>query len=177
MTVLEYVASLALPAVLLLAALLFLFSKKTGFSSFTRGGGEGLESAFALMPSLVLVIIGVKMLSASGVLGFLSDLLSAPAALIGVPSELVPLLITRPFSGSGSIASYTELMKEYGADSFVSFCASVIMGSSDTIVYIIGIYFSSVGVKKSRYAFPAAFCVMIFCVFFCCFVSRLFFRA
>ena len=175
MAILENLGSFALPLVMALLAFIFIFSKKTDVSVFLAGGAEGIRSAFSLMPSLVLIIIGVKMLSASGALDFLARILAAPAAAVGVPSELLPLLITRPFSGSGSIASYSELMREYGADSFVSFAAAVIMGSSDTIVYIIGVYFSSVGVKKTRYAFPAAFTVMFFCIFFACFLSRLFF--
>ena len=48
----------------------------------------------------------------------------------------------------------------------------MIMGSSDTAVYVITLYFSSVGVKKTRYALPVALAVMLFCIFFSCWLCR-----
>jgi len=59
-----------------------------------------------------------------------------------------------------------------GADSFTGLCASVILATSDTVVYVITVYFSSVGIRRTRYAFPVAFAVMLFCIFFSCFLCR-----
>ncbi len=171
----ELISSLALPSVMGILAFAFLFVKRVSFDTFAEGAREGLRGAVGLLPSLCAIVVGVKMLSASGAIDFIGNLLSPAASFLGVPSELITLLLTRPFSGSASVAAYSELMAEQGADSFPSFCASVIMGSSDTIVYIIGIYFSSVEIKHSRYAFTAAFAVMLFCIFFSCLVSRFFF--
>ncbi|MBE6538163.1 MAG: spore maturation protein [Ruminococcaceae bacterium] len=177
MTVLiEKVAALSVPLVIGITALVLLFCRKVSFDTFRSGAKEGLACAVSLLPSLIAIIVGVKMLTASGVLDYISKMIEPLTSLLGIPSELLTLLITRPFSGSASMAAYSELMSTYGADSLASFCAAVIMGSSDTIVYIIGIYFSSVGVKRSRYAFPAAFTVMLFCIFFACFLSRIFWR-
>ena len=86
-------------------------------------------------------------------------------------------MLLRPFSGSGALGVGAELISQYGADSFVSLCASVIMGSSDTLVYVISVYFSSVGIKKSRHAIPCALFVMLFCIVFSCIVCRLRFKA
>ena len=175
MDLIEKIAAMSVPAVLGIAALILIFGRKNGFESFRKGAREGLDCAIGLVPTLVAIIVGVKMLTSSGVLDFAGRLLEPLTTLLGVPSELLTLLITRPFSGSASMAAYSELMTQYGADSFPSFCAAVIMGSSDTIVYILGIYFSSVGVNRSRYAFPCAFAVMLFCIFFACFLSRIFY--
>lgn len=171
----EYISSLAIPLAIFAAALLILVSKKPYFDDFTAGAKEGIEGAVKLLPTLVALVVGIKMLNASGVSGALASLLSPIFSKIGVPSELLPLLITRPFSGSAANASFYALISEYGPDSFVSLCASVIMGSSDTMVYIIALYFSSVGIKKGRHAFVSAFLVMIFCVFFACFLCRFYF--
>lgn len=151
-----------------------LFSKKSYFDDFTEGAREGITSAIKLLPTLIALVVAIKMLRASGATEVLAGALSPLFSKIGVPSELLPLLITRPFSGSAANASFYSLIEEYGADSFVGFCASVIMGSSDTAVYIIALYFSSVGIKKSRHAFAAAFMVMMFCIFFACFLCRLY---
>lgn len=175
-SLIEKAASLSVPLVIGIAAFILLFSKKTGFDTFTSGAKEGLLCATGLLPSLIAIIIGVKMLTASGVLDFVCSFIEPFTSRIGIPSELLTLLITRPFSGSASMAAYTELMNVCGADSFPSFCAAVIMGSSDTIVYIIGVYFSSVKVKRWGYALPAAFAVMLFCIFFASFLSRIFWK-
>jgi spore maturation protein B len=92
--------------------------------------------------------------------------------MLGVPSELLPLLLSRPFSGSAATASYAALLDTLGADSFAAACASVIMGSSDTAVYVVTVYFSSIGIKKTRYALPVSLALMLFCVFFGCFLCR-----
>lgn len=176
MRILESIASAVIPFVFLIAGLLMMFGKKSYFSSFAEGAKEGFMTAVSLLPTLVLLLAAVGMLKASGTTDFLTELLRSPAEKLGVPSSLLPLLLTRPFSGSASSAVFSSLVSEVGADSFAAVCAAVIMGSSDTVVYIISVYFSSVKVKKTGYAFPIAFAVMIFCVFFSCFICSLWFK-
>ena len=172
----EYIASLAIPAVICIAASFMLFGKKDYFSLFTEGAKNGLRTAVSILPTLVALMIAINMLSASGILDALSRALSPAARVIGIPTEILPLLLTRPVSGSASTAAYSSLLAEYGADSFPAFCASVIMGSTDTMLYVICLYFSSVGIKKTRYAIPTALAVMLFSVFFSCLVCRLWFK-
>ena len=172
----EEIFSYILPAIVCLVGVILLVSKRDLFSEFLDGAKEGIGTAIKLAPTLVALIVALKMLSASGALEFVAGLCSPLFERIGVPSELLPLLLTRPVSGSASMAAYSELLERYGADSFISLCASVIMGSSDTLVYVIAVYFSSVGIKKSRHAFPCAFLIMIFCIFFSCFICRLLFK-
>ena len=172
---LDAVASLMLPLVIVCVGLLML-TRRGGFDSFITGARSGLSSAIKLLPTLVALLVAVRMLSACGAVELLGRLLSPVCDAIGVPSELVPLLVTRPISGSAATASYSELLNTYGADSFPALCASVIMGSSDTLVYIISVYFSSLGLAKSRHAYPCAAAVMLFCIFFSCLVCRLRFK-
>lgn len=159
--------------ILLSASALFLSKKKNYFDHFLFGAREGVQSAVSLIPTLCALLVSVRMLDASGVLDLVSGLLTAPLSRIGIPSELIPFAITRPISGSASMAMLDGLFEKYGADSFVSLCASVIMGSSDTVVYVFAVYFSSAGVTKTRYAAPVAVAVMLFMLFFCCAVCRL----
>ncbi|MGM9683372.1 MAG: spore maturation protein [Eubacteriales bacterium] len=172
----EYIASLAVPVIVCIVGLLMLFGKYPYFDSFVEGAKDGLSTAVRLLPTLVALMVGVNMLKASGALDTLSGLLAPAASFLGIPSELLPLLMTRPFSGSASTAAYSSLLENYGADSYVALCASVIMGSSDTMLYVITVYFSSVGVKKSRYAIPCATLVMLFCIFFSCLICRIWFK-
>ncbi len=172
----EYLSSLIIPIIICLVGLLTLFGKTPYFESFMEGAADGLRSAIKLLPTLVALVVAVNMLRASGAADAVAEFIRPAAEKVGVPSELLPLLIIRPFSGSASTAAFSELLESCGADSFASLCASVIMGSSDTMVYIISVYFSSVGIKKSRYAIPCAALVMLFCIFFSCLICRVWFK-
>ena len=172
----EKAAALILPLVLVAVGVLMLFGKSPYFDRFTEGAREGLATSVKLLPPLLALVVGVRMLSASGIPAMLSRLLAPALAGIGIPAELIPLLVVRPISGSASTASFDALLRQVGADSFPALCAAVIMGSSDTMIYVIGLYFSSVGIRKSRYAFFCATLVMIFGIILSCLICRLWFK-
>ena len=71
-------------------------------------------------------------------------------SLIQFPAEVVPLALLRPISGSASMAVATDIIKNSGVDSFVGILASVIMGSTETTLYTIAVYTSSVKIKNTR---------------------------
>ena len=169
------ISALPMPLIVAAVGMLLLFGKRDYFDSFLSGARQGLQTAVQLLPTLCALIVGVSMLNASGAVDLLSRLLSPVADTVGVPAGLLPLLLTRPFSGSASTASFVKLLENVGADSFVGLCASVIFATSDTMVYIISVYFSSVGIKRSRSALPMATAVMLFCIFFSCFLCRMWF--
>lgn len=171
----ESIAVLAVPLVVALTGLLMLAGRGNGFDGFVTGAASGLRSAVKLLPTLTALLVAVRMFRACGAVEWLTRLLTPLFHTVGVPTELLPLLITRPLSGSASTATYSELLSAYGADSFPALCASVIMGSSDTLVYVISVYFSSVGVKKSRHAYPCAAAIMLFCIFLSCLICRIWF--
>ena len=177
----DFLSAWVIPLVVLLAALPMLSRKKDYFAAFVAGAKNGLAAAVRLLPVMVALMTALSMLEASGALTHLSAWLARPAAALGIPAELIPLLLTRPVSGSASTAAYASLLDRYGPDSFVCLCASVLMGSSDTLIYILSVYFSGTaitpggGVRKTRHAFPVAILVMLLCVFLSCAVTRLFF--
>ena len=98
------------------------------------------------------------MLRASGALDALTRLLAPLFSLLGIPVETAPLMLLRPVSGSGALAVAGELIGEYGADSLIGRTAAVMLGSTETTFYVIAVYFGAVGIKKTRYAIPAALC-------------------
>lgn len=174
--VLGRAAAWIIPLTACAVGLLLLFGKRDLFPHFVSGAREGLGTALGLFPSLLLTLCAVSMLRASGLLDLLAGSLTPLLDRLGVPSELVPLLLIRPFSGSASLAVFRDLTSALGPDSFPVLCAAVLMGSSDTSVYVLSVYFSSVGVRKTRYALPAALAVTVFCTFFCCLVCRMLFK-
>ena len=162
MNILSQLSFIMVPLVLCIASVPILFSKKPLFDDFVEGARGGLESGVRLLPALVGLMTAIAMFSASGAMDIIANVLQAPLSLLGIPSELVSLLVIRPVSGSGSTALAAQIFADHGVDSFIGMLASVIMASSDTVIYISAVYFSSAGVRKTRHALPAAFITMIF---------------
>ena len=78
--------------------------------------------------------------------------------LIKVPIEILPLAIVRPISGSASLAYLNTIFTTHGPDSFIGLLSSVMQGCTDTTMYIITLYFGSIGIKKIRYSMFAGLC-------------------
>ena len=145
-----------IPIVILVILLCGLIKKVKIFDCFLEGANEGLRTVIRIAPTLIGLITAVSMLTASGAIGYLTELVSPLVKLIGIPPELLPLGLLRPISGGGSTAVATGLLKTHGADSFIGYAASVLMGSSETTLYVYTLYFGSVGAEKTRYALPVA---------------------
>lgn len=126
------------------------------FSVFCEGAADGLKTCADILPALVLLIVFISMLRASGAVEALTSLLSPLCAAVNFPEECVPMVLLRPFSGSGAIAVYNQIAAECGADSFAERVAAVLLGSSETTFYTVAVYFSAVRVKNTRHAVPAA---------------------
>ena len=175
MVILEKFSAYIIPFVLLVVALIVMLGKGDYFSAFLDGAKSGALSCLKLLPTMCALVIGVSMFTASGAAEFISDLIAPVLNFLGVPSDILTLIITRPISGSASIATFVEILQSAGPDSFSALCASVILASSDTVIYVICVYFSSCGIKKTRYALGACLFVSVFCVFLSCIVCKLFF--
>ena len=128
------------------------------FEAMAAGVTDGLRVVVKIFPSLVALLTAVYMLRASGVLDALTHLLSPVLGALGIPSETGALMLLRPVSGSGALAVASELIAQYGADSPVGRTAAVMLGSTETTFYVIAVYFGAAGIKKTRYAVPAALC-------------------
>ncbi len=126
------------------------------FEAFCDGAADGLKTCADILPALVLLLVCIGMFRASGAVEALTTFLKPLCNAVGFPSEVVPLVILRPFSGSGAMAVYNEIAASVGTDSFAERVAAVLIGSSETTFYTVAVYFSAVKVKKTRYAVPAA---------------------
>ena len=150
--------SVVVPATIFFILIFGFLRKVPVFDVFVSGAREGAVSCFDILPSLVGLILAVNMLSASGALDLVSSFLRPAALALGLPPEVMPLALMRPVSGSGSNALLLQLFRDYGPDSFIGRCASVMAGSTETTFYAIAVYYGSVGVKKIRHTVPAALC-------------------
>ncbi len=126
------------------------------YAALCKGAKEGLQVVRDILPPLVVLLTAIAMLRASGLLDALAGLLSPVLRLLGIPAECAPLMLLRPFSGSGALAVGSELMERFGPDSAVGRTAAVMLGSTETTFYVVGVYFGAAGIKKTRHAIPAA---------------------
>ncbi len=174
MEIFEKFSFFVLPCVVFLVAFIVLFGKRNNyFSCFLDGASDGVKSSVSMLPSLCALVISVNMLTRSGLCDYIANILSPIFKLIGLPSEIFPLILIRPFTGSGALAVFEEILLKYGPDSLPGICASLIMSTSDTFVYVICIYFSTTKIKKTRFALPICIVVSIICVVLCSLFSRL----
>lgn len=163
------------PLVIAISGVLLLLSKKDLFSAFLDGAQRGVKTCADILPVLVILITAVKMFTASGALDAICSWFGGTLSYLGIPSEMLPVMIMRPISGSAATATAIELFESSGPDSFAGRCASIIMGSSDTIIYTLAMYFGAVGVKRTRHAMAASFLTLAFCVFLSVLLTKIFF--
>ncbi|NLO20826.1 MAG: spore maturation protein [Syntrophomonadaceae bacterium] len=151
-TLLSLVSKWAIP-ILLLAVPVYGYIKKVPvYEAFVEGAEEGFTTAVKIIPFLVGMMVAISVFRASGAMDYLSLFMEPLTSRIGAPSEVLPLAIMRPMSGSAVLGMATELMRVYGPDSFIGRLASVMQGTTDTTFFILTVYFGSVGIKKYRYS-------------------------
>lgn len=167
--------SWVLPSLLLGAAAWGLRKKVDVYDALVCGGREGLKVAAGLIPPLAALLTAVYMLRASGALDGLTHLLAPLLTALGIPPETAPLLVIRPLSGSGALAAGSDLMRQYGTDSYIGRCAAVMLGCTETTFYTIAVYFGAAGVRRTRYAVPAALTADAAAFLSAAFAVRLFF--
>lgn len=168
-------SDLIVPCIFALILLAGLLKKRDVFGDFCEGAAEGLETTLRLLPTLVGLMTCIGMLRASGALELLSDAVGPLTERIGVPAEMLPLALLRPFSGSGSLSLCQQLITRYGPDSDLGRIASVLQGSSETTFYTISLYYGSISVTRTRYAVPASLAGDLACLFCSCWAVRLLF--
>ena len=178
MNIVNYISSAAIPIVMLLIIVYGLLEKNRVYDTFVEGAKEGIEVVFNIFPTLIGVFVAVGALRSSGILDLIINLISPITNLLKIPSEIMPLALVRPISGSASTAVATDIMTKFGVDSKIGLIAATIMGSTETTFYTIAIYTSCVGIKKIRFVLAAAliadFVGMLFSVIIWGFLSQSF---
>jgi spore maturation protein B len=152
---LDWASIAVIPFILLLFLGMGYYKKVKVYERFVEGAKEGFTIAVKIIPYLVAMLVAIAMFRASGALDLLTYALKPVTDLIGMPSEVLPMALMRPLSGSGSLGVMTELMKTHGADSLIGFMSSTMFGSTETTFYVIAVYFGAVNIQKTRYALPA----------------------
>ncbi len=153
--IVDAISKLSIPLMLSIFPLYAALRRVKVYEEFVDGAKEGFEVAVRIIPYLVAILVAIGMFRAAGGIALLSKALSPAMLAIGFPPDLLPLVLMRPLSGSGTLGIFTELVKQFGPDSLIVRMAGTIFGSTETTFYVLAVYFGSVAVKKARYALPA----------------------
>ena len=121
-----------------------------------EGLPEGLRVLGRILPALVVLLSAVQMFRASGAMELLTGLLSPVLEGLGIPPETAVLLLVRPVSGSGALAVGSQLMEQYGPDSYIGRVTAVMLGCSETTFYTVAVYYGAAGIRRTRHTVPAA---------------------
>lgn len=144
-----------LPVIVLVIICYAVLKKVDIYDSFIRGAKEGLHLGASVFPCLVAMIFGVNILLGSGFIDALFSGVKPFFSSLGIPVEVMPVALIRPISGNASFLIMTDLISKYGADSLIGNLAACMQGATDTTIYVLSLYFGSIGIKKIRYALTA----------------------
>lgn len=173
MNIINYISNIAMPLMILLIIYYGLKEKIKVFDVFLEGAKDGINMVVKIFPTLIGLFVAIGALRSSGILDLIIKIISPFLNILHVPSEIMPLALLRPISGSASMAVATDIMKLYGVDSFIGILAAVIMGSTETTIYTIAVYTGSVKVKNTRFVLAAALIADLFGIIASVIICRL----
>ena len=154
------VSRLIIPIITVFVIIYGLIKKVNIYDEFLEGVKEGLEISLNIFPSMFAIIIAVSVFTKSNLLNDLISLINIDI----FPKEILPIAIMRPISSSSSLMLLNNILAIHGPDSVIGMISSIITGSTDTTIYIIAMYYASVGIKKIRYSLLVGLLADLACV-------------
>ncbi len=142
-----------LPLMVLGIVIYGIIKKVDLYDVFLEGSKESFKMAYTIFPNLLAMIVSVNLLIDSGILEFLIELV---LPFLKIPIEVISLAFMRPISGNATLALLNTIYTKYGVDHFYSLLGSTIQGCTDTTLYVIALYYGSIGIKNTRYALKAS---------------------
>lgn len=151
----------------ILLILIYAFFKKTNaYDAFIQGATDSIKVGISILPYLLCMFVAVNVFKASGIL---EDLIKVDS----IPSELFIQGFFRPVSSHASLSIMLTMFKQYGVDSANGMISAILQGGSDTTIYVMGLYFGSIGIKKTRHSYAVGLICDVIC-FICCLILFLF---
>ena len=154
------ISKIIIPIITLIVIIYSLYKKVDIYQEFLNGVKEGLELSLNIFPSMFAMIVSVTVLIKSNIITDLSNLINITI----FPKEILPIAILRPISSSSSLMILNSILSKYGPDALISKIASIITGSTDTTIYIIGMYYSSIKIKKIKHSLIIGLLADLTCV-------------
>ena len=150
MKIIEYISYLTIPFMILAVLAFAIKEKKETYLTFLQGAREGMNVILKIFPTMLGILVAINLFQVTGTMEIMLKLFSPVIQLLKIPAELLPIGIMRSISGGASMGLLTNLLTQYGPDSEMRKMASTILGSSETTLYVIAMYTSTIGVKNHR---------------------------
>lgn len=133
-----------------------LLKKQKIYEQFIEGAKDGIKTVVAILPTLIGLMVGVKILRASGLLEAIGNFIGKATEYIGIPSAIVPVIIVRLFSSSAATSLCLDIFQNSGVDSYVGYMTSIMMSCTETVFYTMSVYYMAAKVNKTRWTLPGA---------------------
>ena len=146
------ISNILIPLLVLGVVLYGIIKKVDVYDVFIEGAKEGINIGISIFPYMLGMILGINILLKSNFLDVVFSAFKPLFNIIRIPIDVLPMALLRPVSGSAALSMLNNLLETFGPDSFIGRLASTIQGSTDTTIYILTLYFGTIGIKKIRYS-------------------------
>lgn len=154
-------SNIIIPAIIFYIVAHGISNKVKVYEEFIDGAKDGIRTVVQILPTLVGLMVGVGVLRASGFMEFLGGLLGKLTEQIGIPADIVPLVLIKMFSSSAATGLVLDIFKTYGTDSYIGMLTSILMSCTETIFYTMSVYFLAAKVTKTKYTLAGALISMV----------------
>ncbi len=154
-------SNIVIPVIIFYIVAYGLVNKRKVYEEFIDGAADGLKTVVKILPTLVGLMVGVGVLRASGFMDFLGGLLGKLTERVGIPADIVPLVLVKMFSSSAATGLVLDIFKTHGTDSYIGMLTSILMSCTETIFYTMSVYFLAAKVTKTKYTLAGAILSML----------------
>lgn len=156
MRVLAHISDILIPLLIFLIVAYGCAAGVRVYECFLKGAKEGLRIVTDIVPTLIGLLLAVGMLRSSGIFDFLGRVLAPVTERVGLPAQLLPLLVIKLFSSSAATGLVLDIFKTAGPDSYAGVLTSILMSCTETVFYTMSVYFLAAKVTKTRYTLTGA---------------------
>ena len=148
----NYISKLVIPLFVFVVIFYGFIKKVNLYDSFLDGAKEGLQISLSVFPNVVAMVFAINIFLDSNFVYEILRVFEGFLMKVNIPLDILPMAILRPISGTATLAIMNDIFMNYGPDSYAGRLASVLQGCTDTTIYVLALYFGSIGVKKIRYS-------------------------
>lgn len=156
MNVLTHLSDILIPLLIFFVVGYGIVSKVKVYETFLKGAKDGLRISIDILPTLIGLMMAVGILRASGFFEMLGEVLAPATSLLGLPAQLIPLLVVKLFSSSAATGLVLDIFKNFGPDSYSGILTSILMSCTETVFYTMSVYFLAAKVTKTGYTLKGA---------------------
>lgn len=134
--------NLIVPIIILFIIFYGYIHKVNIYESYLKGCSDGFKLILNIAPTIITMVFVINVFINSNIINIVFKNINL------VSPKLISMALLRPISGNASLAVMQDIFKTMGPDSLTGFIASLLQGSTETTIYVIALYYGSVGIKK-----------------------------